>query len=34
MTMKEPDLSPSRLTNNSILKDKIEKKKKTLVKQG
>ena len=33
MTMKEPDLSPSRLSNNSILKDKIEKKK-TLVKQG
>ena len=27
MTMKEPDLSPSRLSNNSILKDKIEKKK-------
>jgi hypothetical protein len=33
MTMKEPDLSPSRLSNNSILKDKIEKKQ-TLVKQG
>ena len=33
MTMKEPDLSPSRLSNNSILKGKIEKKK-TLVKQG